>query len=154
MPNTKANPLHPILHLRYQERDGTLVVEPEDEDRFTITVEAAIKACRVFLEQARMFQSQFNHLHKRLATWLKQHNENVNRAYLTVRDADLLFLVVRDSRRYDDEFEDALTELDVSIACDPELDLIKLSVLAVPSASLDSIDSFLAPGKTLTYQNA
>lgn len=138
-----------ITQLRYEDRDGMVVVTPEDEDRFAITVEAAIQACQVFREQA-LFRLQFKQTLQKVAEWLNDHADDVAQAYLTVRDAGLLFLVARKSNRYDQHFEDDLTELDIQIAQDQELNLIRLSVLAIPDASEDSVASFLAPGKTLS----
>ena len=60
-----------------------------------------------------------------------------------MRDAGLLFLVVLKEKPFNQKIEDSLTELDIAIAQDDDLDLIKLSVLALPKASKDSIESFL-----------
>jgi len=142
-----------ILHLDYQQRDGTVVVVPADEDRFALTVEEAVKACRAY-EQASAFRHQFQILLRELADWIGQHRNQVAEAYVTVRDAGLLFLVVKKSPEHDDTLEDQLTELDLAVAQDPNLNLIRLSVLAIPPVSHEGIDSFLAPGFTLQYTHA
>jgi len=142
-----------ILHLDCRQRDGTVVVTPADQDRFALTVEEAVKACRAY-EQASAFRHQFQILLRMLADWIGQHRDQVAEAYVTVRDAGLLFLVVKKVPQYDDALEDQLTELDLAVAQDPNLDLIRLSVLAVPPASQEAIDSFLASGFTLQYAHA
>ncbi len=146
---TKPN----ILRLDYQEPGGTVLVVPADQDRFALTVEEAVKACRAY-ERAATFQRQFKILLRMLADWIREHRANVGEAYVTVRDAGLLFLVVKQSAAYDDTFEDELTQLDLAVAQDPNLDLIRLSVLAVPPASQEGVESFLAPGFTLQYAHA
>lgn len=139
--------------LRYEDRDGIVVVTSDDEDRFAITVKEAIHACRVY-QREEIFAHQFNILLKRLAIWLRTRQDEVADAFVTVRDNGLLFLVVRKSPHYDAGFEDDLTELDLEVAQDPNLDLIRLSVLAIPHASDDAIASFLVPGLTLEYPHA
>lgn len=141
-----------MQQLRYQDREGVVVVTPDDEDRFAITVGAAIQACHAF-EQQKVFEHQFTIVLKRLAKWVQETQAEIAGAYVTVRDNGLLFLVVRKSPQYDACFEDKLTELDLEVANDPNLNLIRLSVLAIPEASDDAVASFWAPGHTLEYSH-
>jgi hypothetical protein len=64
--------------------------------------------------------------------WSQQHSRAIRSSHLTIRDSGLLFVVVQTGRTFDQELCDDLVDLDLAIANDPELDLIRLDVLAVP----------------------
>jgi hypothetical protein len=142
-----------VTQLRFEDKDGLVVVTPEDEDRFSITVEAAIRACQVDQKDA-IFRFQFKRMLNQLAAWLTARSEHVAKAFVSVREVGLLFLVVRKARNNDAFFEDDLTDLDLQIAQDPDLDLIRLSVLAIPCSPDEAVESFLMPGNLLQYHYA
>ena len=138
-----------VVRLRWDMKDGLVVVTPQDEDRFSIKVGRAIE----ILQQANRadeFKQQFKILLRVLAEWLKDQVD-VGRAYLTHRDGALAFVVIRKSREYDDEFEDSLSNLDYEIANDADLNLIKIDGIALPSVSDTAASSFLDPEFTLEY---
>jgi hypothetical protein len=95
--------------------------------------------------------AQFNLLLRMLAEWLKSQQGAVSKAYLTDRDGALAFVVVRNSRDYDDDFEDVISELDFRIANDPDLGLIRMDVIALPYATEAAITSFVNPGFAFEY---
>ena len=101
---------------------------------------------------AVIFKDQFDLLVSHLAEWLRDRRSDIRDAYLTVCDTGLLFVVVRNSREYERDFEDSLTDLDIEIANDSAYDLIRMDVLALPDVSEDSVRSFLASGRTFKYQ--
>ena len=138
-----------VVQLRWDMKDGLVVVTPQDEDRFCIKVGRAIE----ILQQAghaEEFKRQFNLLLRVLAEWLKDRDD-IKRAYLTHRDGALAFVVIRESPQYDDDFEDALSDLDYEIANDADLDLIKIDAIALPCVSDTAVSSFLDPGFMLEY---
>ena len=51
-------------------------------------------------------------------SWIVSRNQEVSRAYLTMRDESLCFLVERKVAQYDPSFEDALSDLDIQISED------------------------------------
>ena len=148
----QSNQLNPIF-LNWQDNDNNVVVTPEDNDRFVLTVSEAVEACKARGNENK-FGLQFNLLMRITAEWLKEHKDKISCSYLTVRDAGLLFLVVRKEISFNSDFEDLLTEFDIKIAQDPQLDLIDLSVLAIPNSNEAGISSFLKPGYTLTFRHA
>ncbi len=106
--------------------------------------------CFNLASQADSFTAQFNLLLRTLAKWIND-TSGIARAYLTLRDGTLAFVVIRESSEYDDEFEDALSELDFRISKDPDLGLIKIDAMALPSASEASVSSFLDEGFVFEY---
>lgn len=142
----------PIL-LDWSDRKSFVIVTPEDEDRFFLTVEDAINACKShsgFTE----FQRTFKDLLTYLARWIERHREKIKEAYLTVRETDMLFLTVHTGKSFDWEFEDSLTELDVFVAQADKYKEVRLNVLCIPNAGEDSVISFLDPDSTLSWKYA
>jgi hypothetical protein len=138
------------IQLNWQEKNSVVTVIPGDEKLFYITIEKAIEACRAKNESV-IFINQFMRLLNKLALWNKNHENDISNAFLTVRDANLLFLIVKKSVKFDSEFEDELTDLDIEIAQDKKFNKIKLSVLALPQTDFHSINSFLTPDSTFKY---
>jgi hypothetical protein len=141
------------IQLNYQEKGNIITVIPEDEESFYLTVDKAIQACRAY-NHTSAFSSQFQKLLERLALWIRENKREIDSAYLTVRDAGLLFLVMRNSKKYHGKFEDDLTLLDIEIAQDRNFNKIKLSVLAIPLVDFEQVVSFLNPQASFRYENA
>jgi hypothetical protein len=137
------------LQLDWAMKDGMVTVTPKDQDRFSIKVGKAIEILRQ-ADSAEQFTRQFNLLVRTLAGWIKGRND-VARAYLTHHNGALAFVVVRDSREYDDGFEDALSDLDFEIANDADLNLIKMDAIGLPLAPIEAVSSFLDQDFTLEY---
>lgn len=140
-----------IVELHCEDRDGRVRVVFPDKHIMVLPTEAAVRACGAFKDQIT-FQDQFYHLHQRIAEWLKDHKDLVERAYLTVRDNGLLFLVVQNETRYNDVVEEALSDLDLLIANDDDFRLIRFDVQSLPLTSEESTTSFLARGNTFRYR--
>ena len=137
----------PQVHLRWSEKDRRVVVETEDEDRFCTTVEDVIEACRVYdKENRKLFQIQIRYLLDILGEWGHQHREVLDRAFLTVRDGQLLFLVVTKERIYNAPLEKDLTKLDFEIARKSDLSEICLTVQSLPQCGSRGFMSFCRPG--------
>ena len=130
------------IQLSWEQQDGNLVVTPDDQDRFMVKVGKAIEVLRQH-ERERQFRKQFTLLVKQLATWLGEHPGSWERAFLTAGESTLRFIVVRKQVKFQSEITDALSDLGVRIANDPDLDLIKLSARALPSVSDEALQSFL-----------
>lgn len=141
------------IQLDCKDQDARVVVTPDDGDRFAITMELAIRGCKI-ASQLDKFNKQLSILMGHLADWTDQYIEDIDKVYLGIKDDGLQFLVVRRSKRYNRDLEDALTNLDIAIAQDSDLDLIQLSVLALPKTSTASVQSFLPRRGSLVYQNA
>jgi len=145
----KAAILVPIF-LRYDELSRQVWIAAKDNDLFSVTVAQAIAACKA-ADSVEDFKHQFGHLLDKLAIWLGQHRSKIDQAYLTVRDAGLLFIPVRKDVSYDAQLEDALTELDLEVAQAEEFDQIRLSVLALPQTNAEGVSSFINPELPALY---
>ncbi len=148
----KAKSAEPI-RLVSRDKGRQVLVCPEDEDRFLLTVQEAIQACRAHKPQDRAaIDKGFNLLKDRLGQWAYRHRDQIHKAFLTIRDAGLLFLVVGKQRHRDNSLEDDLTDLDLDVARTEDLEMIPLSVLAIPRCNQSSYRSFINPSLSLVYQ--
>lgn len=138
------------LQLNWEQRDGNIVVTPNYQDRFMVKVGRAIEILRQH-QKRESLENQFKVLVKRLATWLEEHSNGWERAFLTAGESTLRFIVVRNQVKFQGELTDALSDLGAEIANDPDLDLIRISARALPLASGESIQSFLDPSFTIEF---
>lgn len=132
-----------LVELHWENVDGRVKVILPGSDIMVLQMDAAVQACRAFHKQV-IFGDQLKMLLQGLAEWIHTRVDMLSDAYLTVRDAGLLFVVVRKNRPYDSDFEDNLTDLDVEVANNPDYNLIKMDVLALPNSSDESIKSFVS----------
>jgi len=139
------------LKLILKDETGQILVVPEDQDRFVIKVNRLVSACR-HEQQRERFEAQFRVLLDQIAKWLKNRDE-VDSAYLTLRDGGLAFVAVTKHAEYNEQFDDALSELDLKIASDVDLDLISLNTISLPNVSRDSMSSFLDRSVVLEFPN-
>jgi hypothetical protein len=123
-------------------RGSQVVIKCEDGDTFVLPVEEAIRACRS-AEKLATFSEQFGELLNRLGSWLTERADEVHRAYLTFETDGVTLAVVRNDSRFNPDFEDALSSLDLAISESGEFDLIHLRVLALPFSSESTVSSFV-----------
>lgn len=136
------------IQLLWHQKDGVIVVTPSDQDRFLVKVGKAIELLRQD-KRRELFEKQFDLLVRQLAAWLERHSQKVDHAFLTAGESVLRFIVVRKETRFDSELTDALSDLSVAIANDPDLDLVKLSARALPQVSEEALQSFLDSSFTI-----
>lgn len=142
---------HPaVVELHVDNTEGQVRVVPRDRDVMAMPVELAIEACRAFNQQIR-FKDQFDLLLDRIAVWLQPRESIISAAYVTTREAGLLFLVVLKGKRRDDDIEAALTELDLEVANDKDFDLINLNVHSIPCCPEETLRSFLSEKLEIRY---
>lgn len=125
-------------------RSGGYSSIPEDREAYRELQDKAKEVLRIVSEYTK-FTEQFQALLNRLGGWAKENRSQLTKAFLTIRDADLLFLVIRKDHRLDIEFEDRLSDLDLEIANSPNFDQIRLNVMALPNTNEEGMQSFLAP---------
>ena len=141
------------IPLKWSEKDRKILVEDADEDRFSMTVEEAIDACKVYeREKQPIFRKQFKMLLNFLGGWSYKRKNKLAKVFLTIRDAGLLFLVVTKRKTYNEGFEEELTQLDLEVANEEDFSEIWLSVQALPLCDENGYDSFCNSEWTLEYQ--
>lgn len=124
-----------------------VVVETNEEDRFVLSLQDAIQACRS-IEKANEYLSQLSGVFRRLTTWLNERPEKIDRAYLSLSGDGLDFTIVQRSNRFDPEIDEPLVDLDISIAKSEEFNLITLDVMSLPYCDEDNVLSFVKPRLT------
>ena len=140
-----------IMHLdAVRNPDGSVTVTPENQDRFVIRVSEAIQGCKV-AHEGKLAQQRFDFLLQRLGAWIIGR-EDVATAWITQHDAGFAFFVVRNGVEHDIEFEDALGDLDVELANDPDIGF-PLEVISLPSADETSLRSFISDSFTMRFKS-
>jgi hypothetical protein len=98
------------------------------------------------------FSDQLRDLVQLLVEWLGEHKAKIKSAQFAFRDGGgILFLVMQKERTFDQQLSDSLTDLDLAIATNKELDLIELDVLLIPPVSPEAASAFIASGESYKY---
>ena len=131
------------IQLRMGDPDmAGVTVHPEDGDLFSLTKQMIERSGRI-AARIETFDNQLSALKRDLEAWSSEHSDSVKEVFLVLKGDHFLFLVVLKGKAHDGALEDALTDLDMKIAQNPDYDLINLSVLALPAFAEDAIRSFL-----------
>lgn len=147
---TEAANRKDIRRLAYDD-DGVVLIDGEDGDRYVLYVTEVLERCK-YAERRECLARQLNKLLKSvLSGWLADHAAVVRDAFLTFRDGGLLFIVVRNRVRHDFETTRSLADLDLAIARDDELDLIRFDSVALPDCPMDAVLSFCEEDWILRY---
>ena len=139
------------LRLTWSETERTVVLEPKDEDRFCMKVQEVIRACGIF-QGVEEFERQFVDLKNILGNWVHSNRDKISKAFVTVRDTQMLFLPITKDFVYDSQFEAELTKLDLDIAHSPLFSSMSFGVQSLPECDTDSYEAFLAPPTILEYR--
>lgn len=140
-----------VVQVNALDDDGIVTVTLSNEDRFSIRMRRAAEILQLGNRLDELTQ-QFKVLLNVLANWLKDRTD-ISSAHITQRDGALACVVVRTVAEYDPDFEDALSDLDMEIANDPDLNLVRLRMVSLPCVSEDSLLSFLDPTFSLSLSN-
>lgn len=142
-----------VILLHYGEKDKQIAVYTQDGDKFYATVAEAIEALRS-TDDRKQSRDNMSALYDHLVRWLVAHTDEIDRAFLTVRDAALLFVILQKEREIDAELQEALSELDWEIAHDSSFGGIDLNVVGLPQCSETAYRSFLAPTAIAEFKRA
>ncbi len=141
------------IRLKWSQQEQKIVVEPEDEDRFVITMREAVAVCGAYLEE-RKFREQVSLLLSRCATWIDKNKQQIDTAYMTIQDGGILFLVIQEGKARNSSLSNDLSALDVEIANDENVSLLDVSVLLLPKGTEEDISSFINHEFLLQYSHA
>ena len=123
-------------------------VNPRDQQRFQIQKDRAIS----LLQLATNADAQLALLRRKLGEWMRTHSSSIKTAFLTLRDHRFSFVVISRTPLCNDELEDAVSDVDLQIANDPDLDAVKMNAIVLPPASIEAIGSFLDNRFLLEYR--
>ncbi len=146
MPNSNSEvPAKPrtsrSIQMICHKKGDQVVVEAKDGDRFVVQTKKAIAALKA-IGGARSFEAQLGLLLNRLAGWAIDQ-AGISNVFLTLGDGGFLFLAIKDDVEYDEVLEESLSDLDLDLANSPDLDMIRLDVMALPKVGEVALDSFL-----------
>jgi len=148
MPNEATmNPS--VLQLDWRNEGGIATVTPRDQDRYVVKVRTLVERLHK-VGHIEAFEEKLTLLQKELASWLVDRTD-VAKAFLTLRDGGLLFLIIKKNSDYNESLEDELTDLDIQLAKDRDLMPLSVDVLALPSVSDVAVSTFIDPDFTFSY---
>ncbi|WP_145944510.1 hypothetical protein [Fuerstiella marisgermanici] len=124
----------------YSEHE-TIQVFGRNQSRFEIQKDRAIEALQV-AKQREQFDKQLNLLIGKTFEWLVSGVSGVESIYLTLRDSRLMLVVIAEVAECQDDLEDSVTEFDITVAEDSDLDLIRMNSMVLPNASDEALNSF------------
>jgi len=83
-----------------------------------------------------------------LQKWCKENKNSIktayiNKDYLASNERSLLFLIETNSSKYDDNFEDSLTDLDLKISNNQKYKNLKMNVQSWPNIGENIRDYFM-----------
>src|SRR5271157_265785 len=125
-----------------------LMVTSKDGDRFYLSLEEAISACRS-ADRAKEFSRQLIDIFERLSCWIGERSDSIDRAYLSISDEGLDFTVVLTSMEFEQSIDESLVDLDIAIAQDPSFDNLRLDVMSLPYCSEEAAGRQLPAGRGL-----
>lgn len=136
------------VELDWYDEGETVRVFPRDQQRFEIQKDKAIGA----LQLASNAELQLDYLLDRLAIWIRAHESHLRDAWLTLRNDRFVFLAISKAPEYNEDLEDAVSDLDLAIANDPDLNLLRMNAMVLPPASTDALSSFFDDRFALVYR--
>jgi len=136
------------IELDWFDAPDTVNITPRDLQRFKIQKDRAIR----LLQLANDADEQLTLLLGRLGEWLRDHAESVEMAYLTLRDARFAFVIISSTPECNDDLEDAVSEFDIRVANDPDLNVVRMNAFVLPPASQEVLSSFLDPSFLIAYR--
>lgn len=144
---SKAAAKEKVQPLRLDFRsEQTVVVVPEDQDRFVVTSREAARACRRVADEEE-WRSEFNDFLAKVHGWCEQHSEGINGAYLALGDEGMKVFLVTVKDEYDFSLGDEVAKLGIELAglfpgCPAD-------VLHVPNMDLKDLHSFFSPSTAM-----
>lgn len=128
--------------IRSASGDQYLIV-PENEDRFVLTSNEVVRACQAY-SNAGECVAQYRDLVEHLIQFTRTYRSRIERALLTVRTRDILFLVVSSQAERDDELSDEVTEFELFVAGKEAYSILRFCALCLPLATEAETAQFLS----------
>jgi hypothetical protein len=103
----------PPIRLSFRS-ETKVVVEPDDHDRFVVTMREAALACKR-VESDKEWEEHFSQFLVSLEKWAEQHLDRINAVLVNVGDGALNIFVCTISPLYDTELDDTISDLDIAL---------------------------------------
>ena len=128
-------------------------VQAAGGDRFRVATQQAIDALQL-ARQAVDFQQQFEDLLEMLSQWLRDRQDRLSSAVITIGSDGIRLVVVQLEVKADFALEEEMVDLDIDVANDDQFNLIPFSTLLVPRVGDEVLQSFMSSDQNLRHTNA
>ncbi len=116
------------LNFRSERR---VVVVPEDEDRFVVTMREAAQACKQ-AQDDKEWKDAFDSFLIYLENWAEDHANQIESVFVNVADGALNILICTAAESYNVDLDDLITDLDLSLV--KEFPWLVAEVMQVPGS--------------------
>ncbi len=131
----KTKSLDPVLLDAKKEADRTIVLTPEDEDRFVKSCEWVVEASKLVISRD-LFLRELHIVLSYVREWMSQRS-SVKACYAAYRDDQVAIYVIPSIGRYDFELSKQLTELDIELA--QKHQVVPCDVMQAPDLELEDL---------------
>lgn len=125
--------------IRLSHTDGNVIVEPEDEDRFVMTAQSAVMACKDhqrYQEAIRAFKQAFL---QPLIEWCASHSGKVQACYVPFPSGHIQVFVIGSSPTYDFDLGRAVAALELKLF---DAGWQPVSIVLLPSAATEDLPTY------------
>lgn len=128
------------IQLDYQDRKRSVVVSPENQDRFVMTCERAIEACRLS-ESRNIFKSDIEKMVLHCQEWALAHAKSIRAIYVGPQEFHVIAFVVPVSDHFDFDLAEKVAELAHELT--KKFPAARPDAIEVPGASADNLQRFV-----------
>jgi hypothetical protein len=146
MPKSETELRARPIRLHFTDVQTSVIVTPEDEDRFITTAAEAARACQ-HAQDALQWKHEFDQLLTQLYEWCRAHASDVSHAYMAFSPEGLHLFILTRGPGYRFDFDDAVSDLDIKLA--ERFPRCPTEFLQLPEVPIESLTSFFDPGKAL-----
>ncbi len=129
--------------LNVSEHDG-VVVRAEDGQHHSLPTKDVLHACKASEHIGDLFQQIMDLRDDIVYQWICDHRDQIDRAYFDIAGVgEVTLLVVRKEKLFDPDFQDSLSNLDLSVMQQNAYDMISFRSISLPLCSDESVSSFI-----------
>jgi hypothetical protein len=139
---------HPEL-IRLTHEEGQLVVRPEDQERFYLDAQLALRACRSLLNAETFLKRFRQEFLGTLWHWCAQHQEKIASCRVTMNGDFLQVFMITKQMRFDVELGKKIAALELCLAGFGW----SVSLLQVPKVGPESLEAFVGKQGIEVYAN-
>lgn len=123
--------------------ERTVVIHPENEDRFVRTGKQVIEACRLDIS-IEIWRHEFRSVIEHVRAWAAKHARQVQTCYISPRTAKLMLFVVPQGNQFDFDLADEMVMLNRDLMRNFAVGTVEL--LQIPATEKDR---FMHPAEAL-----